>query len=110
MAQQNISIGSVTSWQPENSSAQFICASGKFSIQFYTDAIVRLRYTRHEFADDFSYAVIAEPQPVTLNWKEEKNLITATSSALQIIINKKTGAISFFNLEEKLLKDRKSVV
>ena len=103
MAQQNISIGSVTSWQPENSSAQFNCANGKFSIQFCTDAIVRLRYTRNEFASDFSYAVIAEPQSVTLNWKEEKNLITATSSALQIIINKKTGAISFFNLEEKLL-------
>lgn len=78
--------------------------SGKLKIQIYSDKIIRITFaTTQELLSKESLVVIEKPQ--NINWEliESKTIITIITDQLKVVINNVTGAIHFFDKNDKNL-------
>ena len=73
-------------------------------IQFYSPKIVRvLKYPKDSVIDKKSLSVIKTPEQVDLNISEDDNFFTVSSHSLKVTLNRKSGEISYSNLNGNLL-------
>ena len=78
-------------------------------IQFYTPETVRI--IKHPQGSTFnkeSLSVITKAKKTVLNVKQEGNLLILKSAAIQLSLDQKTGAISFFDATGKALLAEKN--
>jgi alpha-D-xyloside xylohydrolase len=67
-------------------------------VEFYTPAAVRVVKTpQGRFSDKKSLSVIKTPEKVTVTVSENENVLTLKSAVLKLEIDKKSGAIGFYN-------------
>ncbi|WP_343689756.1 TIM-barrel domain-containing protein [Chitinophaga sp.] len=74
-------------------------------ISVYNDSVIRVRMDRKPLGDDFSYAVIAHPSPVTATIKEAGDQITIQTALIQARIQKRPFSISFYTPDGKVINE-----
>ncbi len=85
--------------------------SENFSVElsFYTQEIVRIRKRSllDESSSSSSFAVTLSPEKVNVGFRDGKDEITITSSAVSVTVNRATGAVVFLDaVGNKLLSER----
>lgn len=76
---------------------------GQAEITVYSPGIFRLRMVKDQFADDFSYAVIAKPEKCDVQLKEESEKLILSTSQLKLEIDKNPARFTFFTSDGKLI-------
>ena len=74
-----------------------------FKIDFITEAIVNIKFTRQSEFEDFTYAVTVNHVNCKLDFVETDAVIKIHSSKVKLEIEKGTSLISFFNYNDKIL-------
>jgi len=78
---------------------------GKAEIKIFSPSVIRIRIVKDNFADDFSYSVVAKPQTCKTSTKEDADLITITTDSIILKINKKPVRFSFTTLDGKIINE-----
>lgn len=79
--------------------------NASFRIQFYSDAIVNIRFFKTDQPDEHSYSVIRKTSAVKLNHSATDAEIRLSTASLTLVITRKTSKISFFDPSGKLLNE-----
>lgn len=104
-AQHIRTIGNVRSAQIGNGLVNIDVDNAKVQVLVYTPSIIRIRIDKKDLAKDFSYAVIATPDPSGARISQnEKEIIVATDS-LQLRITKMPFAVSFLTPDNKIINE-----
>lgn len=78
-------------------------------IQFYSPSIVRVLKSPHgKTFKKASLSVIKSPEKTVLTSKQDGDVLALKSKSLQVKLNAKTGAISFYDLKGNALLNEKS--
>ena len=67
----NESLGQITSIEKTNSGIAANTSKEHMEVIFYTDNIARIRLSRNEQFDEFSYSVIATPEEVNFDYSQK---------------------------------------
>lgn len=73
------------------------------NIMVYSPNIVRVRMDKQELAEDFSYAIVAEPQQTRVNIQEANDGITIDTDSLQARITKNPFSIAFYTRDGRVI-------
>ncbi|HEY8934590.1 MAG TPA: glycoside hydrolase family 31 protein [Cyclobacteriaceae bacterium] len=99
------SLSNLTAWSKIKGGISGETSLGKFRVLFYNDAIARISITKASQFDDFSYAVVAEPQETTLRIEEDSDSIRITTSSYITRIQKNPVRFSFIDLSNKIINE-----
>jgi hypothetical protein len=95
--------GKVTSFSKTasglNFSSDFACAA----IDFYTDTVVRVRFSTDVLTERTSYAVVADAVENTHSLEESADKLILSSAYLSCELDKADAKISFFNLSGQII-------
>lgn len=83
----NLHAGKVLRWQKEDHGLSGTVENAKFRVVLYNDEVIRIQLTRETF-DDFSYAVVAQPEAVTALVVEDDDIIRITTSRVILTLHK----------------------
>lgn len=83
-------------------------ANAWFSIKFYSPSIVNVRFSRTDFFEDFSYAVIEKGTDPAFKQTNSKKKIELTTTNVGIRINKENSLISFLDKKGNILNQDES--
>jgi alpha-glucosidase len=97
------SLGSLKKLTKGNNTFTFETTNGKARVIIYSPEIVRIRIVKATFAEDFSYAVTANPQPVNIKLKEEKGVVQILTDSLQIVVSTDPVRFTFKSASGKML-------
>jgi alpha-glucosidase len=89
------SIGEIKSWQKQPGGIKLSAAQAMARVQFFNDSIVRITVTRESAFEDFSYAVVATPEPTQITIQESDSTIAITSKSLSLRIKKNPVRFQF---------------
>jgi alpha-glucosidase len=101
----NTSIGNLTSWNKTSEGLSGETTHGRFRVQLYNDAIVRISITQEETFDDFSYAVIAQPGSGNHDIVEDNDQLVIKTSRLTVYIHKHPVRFKFVDLHNKVINE-----
>ncbi len=106
-AQNNLSqsLGNMTSHDWDGKKLEVITTYGKLRITPVSDHIIRVQATNFDFDEDFSYAVVLEPQPSTMNWSENRGFFELTTAAIRVVISQNPVRLSFYSKDGLLLNE-----
>jgi alpha-glucosidase len=81
--------------------------SGRLSFRalFYSPHIVRISATREASFEDFSYAVTAQPEPVTLHHRDNGNVVMLQTEALTLEITKNPVRFRFLTPQGAVINE-----
>ncbi len=99
------SIGNYTSHRVTAQGVTIQSSAGILAITFYTPEIVQVRFTAGEPPAEFSYAVVAVPQPVTLTVSDSPQEVFVHSDYLKIKITKAALRISIADAAGNVLNE-----
>lgn len=100
------SIGPITSWTKTSLGIAGSAGEVAFKIIFYTPHMVRVCLERPaSTGDDFSYAVIAQPDEFKVVTKESDGVIECKSDALTIRVTQKPFLISFLDKKGHVINE-----
>ena len=99
------SLGNLTTWKENQFGLTGETTFGKFRIQIYNDNIVRLQLTRHDDFEDFSYAVVASPEPVQLTILDQPENLVLKTSSMVLTVNKYPVRFSFYTHHNELINE-----
>ncbi|MGE0588653.1 MAG: glycoside hydrolase family 31 protein [Cyclobacteriaceae bacterium] len=94
---QIVSPGKVQKWVKSDNGINGRTDHAYFKISFYNPSLVRVTLTRNTKFEDFSYAVVVQPEQVEFKASESKHEILIEGSVLKIIINKDSWRIKCVN-------------
>jgi alpha-glucosidase len=66
-----------------------------FSIQFYNEHIVRVRFSRSAFTPDLNYAVVAQPESGLQDFADEEEWFVLTGTHYSVHVSKATAEVRF---------------
>ena len=89
--------GKVLSWQREVRGITGTAEHAQFRITLYGDSVFRIQLVREDFFENFSYSVIASPQPVAWHIADSNEVIRITTSTLVLLIHKSHLSFHFQN-------------
>ncbi|HKZ38435.1 MAG TPA: glycoside hydrolase family 31 protein [Chryseolinea sp.] len=99
------SLGDLTEWKQENYGLAGETTYGKFKISVYNDNIVRIQVTKENIFENFSYSVVANPQPETVTIEDHTDSLVLKTSALILAISKSPVRFSFYTLHDQLINE-----
>jgi alpha-D-xyloside xylohydrolase len=77
-------------------------------IQFFTPKIIRvLKYPQDSILAKQSLSVIRKPESVPFQLKEEGHILSLISDAVRVVIDTRTGNVSYTRLDESILLQEK---
>jgi alpha-glucosidase len=91
-------VGNITSVNINGQQVGITTTNAFGQITVYSPAVIRVRLDKQKLADDFSYAVIAQPQKTKSNITQNDQQITITTDSLKAIITKAPYNITFYTL------------
>ena len=71
----------------------------------YSPSVIRVRMDKKPLGDDFSYAVIAEPQQAKVNVTQDDNQLTIQTDSLQARVQKNPFSIAFYTRDGKVINE-----
>jgi alpha-glucosidase len=97
-AQRSKRLGNVTTVASMDAGITAKTDHGNFRVTFFSENIARITATLRSDFEDFSYAVVAQPQKIRLEFHEDDQKINLKSSAFQMTIHKRPALFSFQTL------------
>lgn len=97
--------GALASWSKSPTGISGKTSNGFFKIEFYSESVVRIVNSRSESFNDFSYAVVATPQPIKFDINENETSVELHTASLKIAINKSAFSISFRTVTDELINE-----
>lgn len=91
------SLGNLTSWETTSNGLTGTTTSGKFRLLIYNGAIARITTTLAESFEDFSYAVIAEPQNEGVYIEDKGSFLEIRTNNFILHISAAPVRFSFFS-------------
>lgn len=98
-------LGKLKQWKKESNGISGETDSGKFRVLVYSDNIVRISLSRTGDFEDFSYAVIAEPDASSLEVSDSPDHLALTTENFQTIIYKNPVRFSFLTNEGTVINE-----
>ncbi len=71
----------------------------------YSPNVIRVRMDKKEPGEDFSYAVVGEPQQTTVNVSQDDNQLTIATDSLQVRVQKNPFSIAFYTRDGKVINE-----
>lgn len=99
------SLGTMTNWTRHANGLAGETDYGRFNIIVYNHRIIRISATKEEFFEDFSYAVVATPQPDTYSISENQENIELRTDSIILTIAKSPVRFSFKTLDHQIIND-----
>ena len=78
------------------------------TVTVYSSNVIRVRINDKKLGDDFSYAVVAQPEKTNLRISNDENKITIETDSLKAEIGMKPFSISFFTTDGKVINEDES--
>ncbi|MCX6306910.1 MAG: glycoside hydrolase family 31 protein [Bacteroidetes bacterium] len=97
--------GKVNSIQPTKYGVVIKAENAYAQIYSYTPAVIRIRVTRQEPADDFSYAVIRQPSSFFHDIMEARDSTTVMTDSLQVVIYKNPLRFAIRSLKGEVISE-----
>jgi alpha-glucosidase len=97
--------GKLKQWKKESNGISGETDSGTFRVLVYSNNIVRVSLSRTGDFEDFSYAVIAEPDASSLEVSESNDQLVLTTENFQTIIHKNPLRFSFLTNEGVVINE-----
>ena len=82
------SLGTLTNWTTTSAGVQGVTDNGNFKVGIYNDNVVRVTITKQKF-EDFSYAVVAVPQPTEFTIAENDSQLEVKTKEIFLVITKR---------------------
>jgi alpha-glucosidase len=98
------SLGTLTNWATTPSGLQGVTDNGNFRIIVYNDNIVRVVVTKQKF-EDFSYAVVASPQPTEFSLAENDRQIELWTKEVYLAISKAPVRFTFHTPDGRIINE-----
>jgi alpha-glucosidase len=98
-------LGKLKQWKKETNGIIGEADSGSFRILVYSDNIVRISLSKTSDFEDFSYAVIAEPNASSLEVTESNDQLVLTTENFQTIIQKNPVRFSFLTNDGAIINE-----
>lgn len=103
------SIGKMLNYKKINETIFIQAANAKLQITAFSPEIIRVRMTKDNFLDDFSYAVIMQPKGIFEITDSGSELWLKTAS-IKVKVTKDPLRVSFYNLEGEIINQDYSEV
>jgi alpha-D-xyloside xylohydrolase len=87
----------VTSWLTNTDGLTFQMNPGTLRLQVYSPSVIRVAYSLTNSVPTNSLAVTASPMTSGWNVQVSGNVVSLTTSALQVRVNRGTGAVGFYD-------------
>ncbi len=97
--------GKLRNWKQESNGISGETESAKFRVTVYSDNIVRVSLTRADELEDFSYAVVAQPNGSSLEVSDSNDYLALTTENFQTIIQKNPLRFSFLTNEGAVINE-----
>jgi alpha-glucosidase len=101
----NTSLGKLTEWKEEASGIMGETTNGRFRIQFYGEQIVRVTITQNNDFEDFSYALVVQPEKFTFEKQDANDELLLKTPSLHVKVTKDPVRISFSTVDGKLINE-----
>lgn len=101
----NTSLGNLIHFTEEECGISAHTTFGKFQIILYSPSIFRIRITKEEQYDDFSYAVVAQPGHSNFTLYEEDDQIIISTAHIDLYIEKNPVRFRFINKKGNLINE-----
>src|SRR5688572_3885546 len=98
------SLGSLESWKKETHGLCGVTSLGKFKVQIYNDQVARISVTTEEDFEDFSYAVIAEPD-FSPQIKDTGSTLEVQTALFILEVTKNPVRFNFYTLDGKPINE-----
>ncbi|NTW26337.1 MAG: DUF4968 domain-containing protein, partial [Lentimicrobium sp.] len=99
----NQSLGKITSHQLNGQILSLETDNGKAEVTVFNSGVIRIRITKDDFADDFSYAVIASPEKCPVKLDETTDQLIFSTPTLKLEIDKNPARFSFYTSDGRLI-------
>ena len=99
------SLGQLLEYKASESGLTGKTSFGQFKVELYSPHIVRIAISSHKAFDDFSYAVIAQPEQVPFDLKESKDQLRLVTSGLVLEITKDPVRFRFLDLKGEVINE-----
>ncbi|WP_245849662.1 glycoside hydrolase family 31 protein [Hymenobacter crusticola] len=96
-------LGNVQRAEPAGNTLRLTFANATGEVTAYSPSILRVRLSPKPLAQDFSYAVVAQPSVSALQVRDEANMLTITIDSVRLVIQKSPARFSFYTADGKLL-------
>jgi alpha-glucosidase len=93
---QSESIGNLKSWEKISNGVLGKTTNGKFRVLIYNKGIARISATRSDFFEDFSYAVIAQPEQQSLDVADHEDSLEIITEYFKLYVRKYPVRFDFF--------------
>lgn len=107
IAQQSpvLAVGEIKNFTQEGNKIRLQTDHAFGEITVYTPTIIRVRLDKKALTNDFSYAVVKQPENIKVNITESAQEITIKTDSLKAVIAKKPFSVAFYNLQGKLINE-----
>lgn len=105
MAQNNPvrTLGNVSAVKIKGQIIDFKAGDSQVQISVYTPSIIRVRIAKNTLGNDFSYAVIAQPENTKVNISQTKEEITIVTDSLKAVVQKSPYNIAFYTKDGQVI-------
>lgn len=102
-ASQNL--GDFTTYRKTKTGLEGETTRGKFLVDVFSSAIIKVSMSPDGRFDDFSYAVVAVPETDEFTIEEEANILLVKTDKIRLQINKAPLRFTFYNDQGELLNE-----
>ncbi|MBA4145695.1 MAG: glycoside hydrolase family 31, partial [Cytophaga sp.] len=102
-ASQNL--GDFTTYRKTKTGLEGETTRGKFLVDVFSSAIIKVSLSPDGRFDDFSYAVVAVPETDEFTIEEEANVLLVKTDKIHLQINKAPLRFTFYNAQGELLNE-----
>lgn len=101
----SLSLGKLLSSKSSDTGIEVATDNGGFRIQFYSDSICRVQISQQSAFEDFSYAVIAQPEKIKFKLTEDAEKLTCHTSQFQLNISKNAVRFQFLDSNGEVINE-----
>src|ERR1041385_3562679 len=101
----NETIGNFVGYKKIDFGVSINAEQGTLRILIYSPSIVKVSYSRTDVFDDFSYAVVAQPNNVAFDIRETQSDIQITTANLHAVVQKSPLRIRFEDLQHNIINE-----
>lgn len=99
------SAGSVRQWKKQTDGVLLETEQALVRVKLYSDSIVRITFTTEKSFENFSYAVIAQPELSDFSVTEGERALTINTSSFTVTIQKQPLKFSFHTLSNQVINE-----
>ncbi len=98
-------LGNLTNFKQTANGLEISTDKGKLQIMVYSPSIIRVRAVQQEFDNDFSYAVVQNPEKTNFTVTDEAAQISLKTDLIRLEISKQPVRLKFFDANNKILNE-----